>query len=142
MPFKTKKMFLISFCVSGIARIAIHCLSYKRLSAYFGNSSQMLVASVLVSNEQIQKALAIQRTIRLVSRHTPWHANCLTQALVAKFWCQRAQIPYLLFIGLAKKRKEPLERDAHAWITVGPVIISGGESLSTHHVICSYSNAF
>lgn len=140
MPYQEKKMFFINFFLCALAKVAIRCLSYKRLSAYFGYSRQMLVASTLPSKQQLQHALSIRRTIALTSRYTPWVSTCLAQALVAKFWCQRYQIPYFLFIGLAKEKKQSSGVDAHAWITAGPIAITGGYALVTHHVICSYSN--
>lgn len=136
IPRQEKNMFFISFCLCAMAKIAIQCMSYKRLSAYFGNSCQMLVASTLLSPQQLQHALTIRRVIALAARYTPWTSTCLTQALVAKFWCQRFQIPYLFFIGLTKESSRP----AHAWITAGPIAVTGGHALVTHHVICSYSN--
>lgn len=140
MPYQEQKMFFINFFLCALAKIAIHCLSYKRLSAYFGHFRQMLVASTLPSTQQIQQALSIKRSIVLTARYTLWDSTCLTQALVAKFWCQRYQIPYFLFIGLAKEKKQSSDINAHAWITVGPIAITGGHALVTHHVICSYSN--
>ncbi len=100
----------------------------------------MLVVSTLISKEQIQQVLTIRRGIALAARYTPWDSSCLTQALIAKFWCQRYQIPYLFFIGLAKESNQPLRREAHAWITAGPIAVAGGHSLGAHQVICSYSN--
>src|SRR3990167_7103791 len=113
MPSQEKKMFFINFLLCGLAKVAIQCLPYKRLSGYFGNSCQMLVASTLLSQQQLQHALTIRRAIILAARYTPWKTNCLAQALVAKFWCQRYHIPYLLFIGLAKERKLSLSIEAH-----------------------------
>jgi hypothetical protein len=103
----------------------------------------MLVASTLASKEHMQQAIFIRRTINLASRYTPWNSNCLVQALVAKFWCQRHAVPYLFFIGVAKKTNPPTQHKAHAWVTVGPIPLTGGgqQCLETHHVICSYSNA-
>lgn len=140
MPYKEKLRFFINVCLCGIAKVAIQCLSYQRLSVYFGCSCQMLVASTLISKEQIQQVLTIRRAIALAARYTPWNSSCLTQALIAKFWCQRYHIPYLLFIGLAKESHQPLKHKAHAWITAGPIAVTGGHGFETHQVICSYSN--
>ncbi len=139
MTRTAKKMFVMNLLLSGIAKIGIQCLSYKRLSKYFGQSCQMLTASTLISPEQLQQALVIKRTIRLMSRYTPWHSNCLCQALVAKFWCAQYNLPYFFYIGLDKNSHLPLKK-AHAWITAGPIIISGGNCLETHYVISTYSN--
>ena len=140
MPYKDKKMFFLNICLCGIAKIATRCMTYKRLSAYFGKSCQILIASTLISKEQIEEALYIRRSICLATRYTPWDSSCLTQALVAQFWCRRYQLPYLFFIGLSKQSSPFSGKNAHAWITAGPIAITGGHSLDTHHIICSYTN--
>lgn len=99
----------------------------------------MRVASTIISPEKIQQARLFSRSIKLAAKYTPWNSNCLTQAIVAKFWCQRYGIPYMFFIGFAKSCKT-LGKEAHAWVTAGPVAISGGHSLQSHHVVLSYSN--
>ncbi len=138
MPHRT--LFLLNFFLCGVARTLTLCMPYRRLSAYFGKPCQILVASTLVSSAQQKQAILIGRSIRLAARYTPWHSNCLTKALVARFWCKRYHIPYLLFIGVTKEKKPLLEREAHAWLTTGPIAITGGNCLESHHVISSYSN--
>ena len=142
MPYRDKMMFFINFCLCGLAKAATQCMTYKHLSPYFGKSCQMLIASTLISQKQIRQVMLIRRSIQIATRYTPWDSSCLTQALVAKFWCQRYQIPYLLFIGLPRVNHQLMERKAHAWLTAGPITITGGQSLNTHIVLCSYSNAF
>lgn len=140
MPIKQKILFFINFFLCGVARASINLFSYKQLSPYFGNSCRMLTASTIASKEQIQQARCIKRSIQLVVRYTPWNSNCLTQAMVVKFWCQYYRIPYLFFIGFSKKTQKPLGEEAHAWVTVGPVAVSGGYGFMSHHVVLSYSN--
>jgi hypothetical protein len=135
-----KWMFCVNILLSGLAKLAVYCLSYKNLAHYFGNSCRMLVASTMVSEEEKRQAMIIRRSIALVSRHTPWQSNCLNQALMAKFWCQYYHIHYLLFIGLSIQKNAPINRNAHAWLMVGPIDITGGNCFMTHQVISSYSN--
>ncbi len=135
-----KNLFFINFFLCGVARASINLFPYKRLAPYFGNSCRMTVASTLPSAEQIKRTIILQRSIKLAARYTPWDSSCLTQAMVAKFWCQREKIPYLFFIGFAKNSEKPLGQDAHAWVTSGPIAITGGHSLHSHQVVMSYSN--
>lgn len=100
----------------------------------------MVVASSLISQHQRAQAQLIGRSVRLAARYTPWESSCLTQALVASWWCRRYGVPYWLFIGFAKGRTQPLGREAHAWIMAGPVAITGGYSFSGYQVVLSYSN--
>lgn len=140
MPYKEKQMFFINFCLCGIAKLATRCMKYKRISAYFGKSCQNMVASTLISEQQIKQALFIRRNVHLAARYTPWDSSCLTRALVVKFWCQRYKLPYLFYIGLPRVCNQQTTIKAHAWITTGPIVITGGDCFDSHHVICSYSN--
>lgn len=135
-----KKLFCASFLLCGLARAAICLFKYRRLAPYYGHFYRMTTASTLISLEQRQLAWKIRRAIELAAKYTPWKSSCLTQAMVAKFWCQYYGIPYMLFIGFAKHSDKPLGEEAHAWLTAGPIAVTGGHSLNSHQVIYSYSN--
>lgn len=140
MPAQDKATFFINYALCGIARALINVFPYQRLSPYFGTSCRMLNASTIISKEQIQQSIRIHNSIRLAARYTPWNSNCLTKAMVAVFWCKYYKIPYLFFIGIAKKSDKPLGKDAHAWVTSGPIAITGEHSFNSHQVISTYSN--
>lgn len=133
-------MGLMNVLLCGVAKIAIQLFSYHNLSSYFGRNCRMLCASTIISTAQRQRAVQIKQALMLAVRYAPWYSNCLTQALVAKFWCQYYQIPYMLYIGLAKGSSKPLGKDGHAWVTAGSIAISGGHSFHTHQVVLTYSN--
>ncbi len=140
LPIKRKFFFLLNYMLCGVAKTLIILLPYRVLSRYFGYSHRMTVASTLPTMKQRQRAYALGRAVRLAARHTPWDSSCLTQALVAKFWCDRWGIPYFLFIGLQKNSAKPLGKEAHAWLTTGPVAVTGGYCFESHHVISSFSS--
>ncbi len=140
LPLRQKCFFVLNFFLCGVAKFCILLFSYRTLSRYFGHAHQMIMASSMTTSEQYQKALFIRRSIRLAARYTPWDSSCLTQALVAKFWCNRWGIPYFLFIGLAKNAPKPLGKEAHAWIMTGALAITGGYCFDSHHIISTFSN--
>jgi hypothetical protein len=65
-------------------------------------------------------AFAIPR----VASRVPWRANCLVQALAARRWLRRAGIASQIHLGV---RKPTDDLDAHAWLTCGDRIITGGD---------------
>lgn len=140
LPIKKKVFFVVNYTLCGVAKALILILPYRILSRYFGYSHRMIIASTLPTQTQRQLARAVRQSVRLAAAHTPWDSSCLTQALVAKFWCDRWGIPYFLFIGLQKNRAKPLGREAHAWLTSGPIAITGGYCFDSHHVISSFSS--
>ncbi|MDP1574986.1 MAG: lasso peptide biosynthesis B2 protein [Coxiellaceae bacterium] len=142
MPWQYKKMFFINITLLGVAKACVKLFAYKHIAFYFGKNCRMMVASTLISKTQIQQAALIARSIKLAARYTPWNSNCLPQAILAKFWCQHYQIPYFFFIGFAKSSTKPLGEEAHAWVTAGPIVICGGNSFNTFHVVLSYCSLF
>ena len=138
MRFKYKLLFIINFILCGLARACINLLPLKYLTPYFGRFQRTIKLSTLVSDKQRLQANLIGRSVRLAAKYTPWDSSCLTQAMVAKFWCRLYRIPYVFYIGFAKAPNEPNRYMAHAWITAGPVAITGGDGLAHYHVVSSY----
>ncbi len=138
LRFKQKALFLVNFFLCGLARAAIVSLPLRRISPFFGRFYKTTTVSTLILPHQIRQAAILGRSIRLAARYTPWDSSCLTQAMVAKFWCSVFKIPYMFFIGFAKSPEEPSGYKAHAWVTAGPVAVTGGQGLLDYHVVSSY----
>ena len=137
-PFKLKVLFFMNFCLCGIARACILIFPLKRLSPYFGVLYKNIIFSTILSKKQHHHAMQLRRSIKLAAQYTPWNSNCLTQAMVAKFWCQQLNIPYVLYIGFAKDMDKSNGYAAHAWLTAGPIAITGELSFPHYQVISSY----
>lgn len=71
-------------------------------------------------------------------KYTPWKSTCLVEAMIGKFWCERFHIPYVFYIGFRKDASKPEGLGSHAWLTAGPVMVSGGDSFAEFAVISSY----
>jgi len=140
MTFQLKLMFFINFFLCGIARFLSYNLALPRLLPHFGQFYDQLIMSTLISTKQRNQALLIKRSITLAAKYTPWNSNCLTQAIVATFWCKRWRIPYMLYIGLRRSAEHASGYLAHAWTTAGPVPMTGGNCLHTYKVISTYSS--
>ena len=138
MSFRYKVFLILNFLLCGLARLAINIIPLPRLSAYFGDFYKTTTISILIPKKQIFQAVRIGKSIRLASKYTPWDSSCLTQAMVAKFWCRLFKISYVFYIGVAKSADEPSGYKAHAWITAGPVAITGGNGLLDYKVVSSY----
>ena len=59
--------------------------------------------------------------VAAVARRLPWHPTCLRQALAATRLLHRAGVPSLLVLGVQR----PMTPSAHAWVTVGDVVVVG-----------------
>jgi len=140
MRFKLKCLFLINFVLCGVARAFILLLPLKNLAPYFGALYKNTVFSTILTHPQINHAIQLRRSIALVAKYTPWDSNCLTQAMVAKFWCVCLSIPYVLYIGFTKDTDKPSGYASHAWLTAGPVAVTGEHSFSSFNVVSSYTS--
>lgn len=128
----------INFLLAGIFRASVKLFSYHRLTPLFGMPYQNCMLSTCLSKEALVKAKAIQKSIRIVSKQTPWKTTCLTQALLARFWCGWFNIPYVFYIGF---KKDPDSADgfrAHAWVSAGPLMLCGGDGFTSFHVTSCY----
>ena len=137
MPYWFKAMLGINYILCGIAKGSINLLSLPRLSPYFGKFNKMTTVSTIATPKQINRALFIGKSVKIAAKYTPWDSSCLTQAMVAKFWCSVFKIPYILYIGFAKSADAPSGYDAHAWITAGPVVLTGGRGSFSHYTVVS-----
>ncbi|MDF1685122.1 MAG: lasso peptide biosynthesis B2 protein [Legionellaceae bacterium] len=140
MRFKLKCLFFINFMLCGIARVLINLLPLKYLAPYFGTLHKNIIFSTIITRPQRNHAIQLRRSIALVAKCTPWDSNCLTQAMVAKFWCSCLKIPYILYIGFTKDADKPSGYASHAWLTAGPVAITGQHSFSSFKVVSSYAS--
>jgi hypothetical protein len=66
-------------------------------------------------------AFAIPR----VASRLPWRADCLVQALAAERWLRRGGIETRLTLGVP--RNKPVVFEAHAWLSAGGRIVTGGD---------------
>ncbi len=142
MPFKRKTMLIANLFLCGMARAAVKTIPLPYLARYFGQFNKTITISQLISRQQIHQAFQMGRSIRLAAKYTPWDSSCLTQAIVAKFWCSLFKIPYAFYIGFAKSENAPSGYNGHAWVTAGPVAITGGHSFLDYHIVSSYFSTY
>lgn len=139
-PLVDKLLVPIIFMLLGIARAAILVLPFRFYAGLLGQYRQTEVFTPVLVSSEVARARRIGRIVRSTAYVTPWESLCLVQALVASLLLRLLNLPYILHFGLAKntdpKDKEPMK--AHAWVTAGPVAVTGGRSLSKFTVVGSY----
>ncbi len=73
-------------------------------------------------------ALRVQRVANAIGRassRVPWRSDCLVRALAAQRWLCRMGVATKLFIGVRATSIGGV--DAHAWLTCGDVVVTGGD---------------
>lgn len=134
-PLFERLWFLPVWGLLGIARLIVLIVPGSRLLSGLGQTEGGLALSLLPTMAQSQRAGRIGRIIRSAAAYTPWHSNCLAQALVARLLLVGYSVPHVLFFGLSHGGAKMGRLEAHAWVMVGATAITGGDSFARYVVV-------
>ena len=92
--------------------------------------ARALIAAPTVEAAQLDagQAALIERVAYLIPRvaaRLPWRADCLVQAIAAERWLARHGVATTLTLGVP--RDKPADFEAHAWLSAGTRIVTGGD---------------
>jgi len=107
---------------------ALKLWNVASISYFLGNTYAPHAHSVLVSQRQQFVALRLGRTIRRGARALPFKDDCVVQALAAQILLKIHHIPSVMTIGVQPDASRPSKVLLHAWLTSGPVYVTGGAS--------------
>ena len=115
-----------------LARAAVRLLPFRVLARGLGGRMQETPTAVPVTprSRRVGWALAV------ASQRTPWRSRCLEQALAAKAMLRRRGIESTMYLGVTRA---PFE--AHAWVRVGDVHVTGGSDVDRYAVVASFADA-
>lgn len=77
-------------------------------------------------------------SLRNVSPHVFWRADCLPQALAAWLMLRRRGVPCTLYLG-AQFTPDRAALRAHAWVRAGSVIVTGAQGHQQFSVVSAFS---
>ena len=77
----------------------------------------------------------VRWAIAAAARYLPWKPVCLPQAVTAQWMLRRRGIPSTLYLGADPSRGY----DAHAWVRVGGVIVTGGPRQDRFAVVSTFA---
>jgi len=103
----------------GLARLRLDSRSARAMIAAPADPDHHLTPNQAALVERV--AFAIPR----VAVRLPWRADCLVQALAARRWLGRHGVATSLTLGVL--RDKPADFEAHAWLTAGDHIVTGGD---------------
>jgi len=129
------------FLFSGLARAAILLLPFRFLAPLLGQHYKNVSLAALVTEDQRLIAWRIGRITESACKYTPWESKCLVQALIARSLLAWYHIPYVLYLGVCKagaSENQGEELKAHAWLSVGPWIITGREGHKAFTIVSTF----
>lgn len=104
-------------------------LALARLRLQSERTQALIAASpVAIINLDARETELVRRIAYMIPRvaaRLPWRADCLVQALAAQSWLSRHRIRTSLTLGVP--RNKPVDFVAHAWLTAGDRIVTGGD---------------
>lgn len=138
LPAREKVWFVFAWFTSGIARASLLAFPFRkiapRLGAHF-NNTQLCVVS---SDKQRKQAWRIGKVTEIATKYTPWESKCLVQAMVARILLSHYKIPYVLHLGVTKTEDPENLLKAHAWLGVGPWVITGREGHKQFAIVSTF----
>ena len=108
--------------------IAVAELGAARLRLATSERAALLQPSTPAAEGRAGADRDIERVRIAVARASPrlpWRSDCLVQAIAARHWLQRLGVATSLRIGVPAGKREEFE--AHAWLTHGDKVITGGD---------------
>jgi hypothetical protein len=137
LPSREHVWFTVLFVGSGIVRAALLTLPLRRIIPCLGAHDQHGPCTARVTQAQQLQAWRIGRITALATKYTPWESTCLVQALVATWLLAYYRIPSVLHLGVARSTQPGNGLLAHAWLRVGPWIITGREGHQAFTVVAT-----
>jgi hypothetical protein len=104
-----------------LARAAIACFPFRRIAAWMGTPGAESPYAVDVKKNDI--AREVGWAVATLARRVPWDGRCLVQALAAMGMLRRRSVEGTMSFGA--RRGETVGFDAHAWLRVGSLIVTG-----------------
>ena len=107
------------------ARIMLIASSFRRLSA------PMPAAKDATQPEPDPELLQrIGWAVAVAANHVPWRSDCFPQTIAARMLLKRYGFTSTIHIGVERVGEDEL--NAHAWLTCGNTVITGGTDLDRY----------
>ncbi len=123
-PFQTKLFLLEILFFLSLSKACIKLFSFKTIFKYIGKKTDSIgvAPSQNIDRSTLQ---GLHHYITKISKHLPWGAVCLDQAIAAKWMLDRRNISSVLYFGVMKDGDVKNFLKAHAWLMVGDYCVTG-----------------
>ncbi|MGH7503205.1 MAG: lasso peptide biosynthesis B2 protein [Longimicrobiales bacterium] len=115
------------------AGLLIRLRTFARLARKLG--AHMSETPRQVDRSEIARARRIRWAVSAAAKRLPWKPVCLPQAVAATWMLRRRGIHSTLYLGVDRATGF----DAHAWVRVGRVIVTGAPDHRRFSVVSSFA---
>jgi len=86
------------------------------------------------------EAVRLGALVSAVGSAAPFRARCLQQSIALRQMLSRRGIPAVVHLGIARDRAQRAGTDdaAHAWVSVGARVVSGGGALENYATVARF----
>jgi hypothetical protein len=132
-----KILFFKAFFLSGIVRIAILFIPFRKVKRFLGTPKKESSYEVKIEEYRIVKRIAW--AVNEASKYTPWESKCLVKAITAQRMLKRCKIYSTIYLGVNKDEKNSMK--AHAWLRYGSAFVTGGYEKGDFKEVAKFTNA-
>lgn len=136
LPVKAQLLAGLAWALIGGAALAIRWLPARHYLWVLGRPIGAVSCQPVVDGRGQGRARALRTALRRAAASAPFRNNCLPQALAGAVLCRIARLPSAGHLGTRMSGAAGME--AHAWLAVGPVAVSGGHAWNDYAVVACY----
>jgi hypothetical protein len=119
LPRAERRLLMEAASGLTLAQLQVRLFGFRRLAQRLGVH---MAQAPQAQPEAVLEARRIRYALDVAARNLPWKPVCLPQAIAATRMLRRRGIASTLYLGVDRTR----DLDAHAWVRVGGVVVTGG----------------
>lgn len=135
LTWSQRRLLLEAYLWLGLARAAVLTLPFQRIMRALGQTTQ--APAPQPAPQTLPELRQIAWAIHTISSRTPWHSNCLAQALAGQIMLRRRGMASTLYLGVQNDGTAGFT--AHAWLRSSDLIVTGGGQLERYKVIAHFN---
>lgn len=126
-------VLLEALALCTIASILLKVMRFSRVAPRLGkHMAESPPHQPGATGEQVSR---VSWAIATAAKILPWKPMCFPQAVTAQWMLRRRSIPSTLYLGTDPSQNY----DAHAWVRVGGVIVTGGPQHTRFSVVSTFA---
>lgn len=120
LPLRDQGLILEAAAGLVVAGIVLKTVPFARTARRLGR--HMAETTRSEDGPVVERARRVRWAVGIAARNLPWKPVCFPQAVAATLMLRRRSIASTLYLGVDPQR----DLDAHAWVRVGDLIVTGG----------------
>ena len=130
-----KTLLAEALAALAMAQLAMIFIPFRQIARWLGTAGAESPAEA--SEREMRIAEEIGWAVSALARRVPWDGRCLSQALAATWMLRRRGLEGTVSFGA--RRGERAGFDAHAWLRVGSMMVTGGPGHESFQIFTTFA---